>query len=136
MAYWLLKTEPESFSYMDLERGGREPWNGVRNFSALRYIRQMNPGDLAFIYHTGRERAIVGVAEVVSPAYPDPQENSFKYVVVDIIPRYRLERPITLRQIKENPYFSEWELTRLPRLSVMPVKEEYWNAIREMGNTQ
>lgn len=131
MAYWLLKTEPDEFSYQDLVQVGRERWNGVRNFTALKYIKQMNPGDLAFIYHTGCQKAIVGVAEVITPAYPDPEEIQSYFVVVDIIPRYPLPTPVSLKQIKENPIFFEWELVRLPRLSAMPVKPEYWDLIHK-----
>ena len=129
MAYWLLKTEPETFSYADLERLRRDRWNGVKNFAALKHLRQMQPGDLAFIYHTGKEKAIAGVAEVVSTAYPDPAESDERFVVVDVIPRHSLKRPVTLKEIKANPLFQDWELVRQSRLSVMPVPEALWKVI-------
>lgn len=133
MPFWLLKTEPESYSYSDLERLGRDRWNGVKNFAALKHMRQMLPGDLAFIYHTGQEKAIVGVGEIVSAAYPDPLEQDPRFVVVDIEPRCRLARTVSLREIKENPAFREWELVRQPRLSVMPVAESWWRSIHDLA---
>lgn len=133
MAFWLVKTEPESFGYDDLVRLGRDRWNGVRNPVALRHIRRMNPGDRVFVYHTGKQKAIVGVAEVVSPPYLDPAESSERFVVVDMEPRGLLNRPVTLREIKEEPFFNNWELPRQPRLSVMPVSEEVWNRIHQMA---
>lgn len=131
MAYWLAKTEPESFSYADLEKLGRDTWNGVKNFAALKHMKNMRPGDLVFIYHTGKEKAIVGVAEVVSPSYPDPNETDSRFIVVDVEPRYRLDRPVTLQEIKANTIFQEWVLVRQSRLSVMPVTEEHWQFIHD-----
>lgn len=129
MAYWLAKTEPESFSYADLERLGQDRWNGVKNFAALKHMKNMELGDLVFIYHTGKEKAIVGVAEVVSKAYPDPSETDKRFIVVDVKPCYPLDRPVTLKEIKSNPVFQEWELVRQSRLSVMPVSKEHWQFI-------
>ncbi|MDT8899924.1 EVE domain-containing protein [Anaeroselena agilis] len=133
MAFWLMKTEPDEFAYDDLARLGRDRWNGVRNFRALAFMRRMATGDLTFIYHTGKEKAIVGVAEVVAPAYPDPNVDDKRFVVVDVAPRYRLPRPVTLREIKNDQAFAAWELARLPRLSVMPVPPELWQRILDMA---
>lgn len=133
MAYWLMKTEPEEYSYADLERLGRDRWNGVRNFVALKHIKKMRPGDLVFIYHTGKEKAITGVAEVVAEAYPDPAEANGRFVVVDVAPRYRLRRQVSLKEIKADPVFSQWELVRQSRLSVMPVSEAHWQLLQQMG---
>ncbi len=133
MAFWLMKTEPDEFGYDDLGRLGRDRWNGVRNFRALAHMRQMAAGDLVFIYHTGKEKAIVGVAEVVAPAYPDPAGDDKRFVVVDVAPRYRLRRPVTLREVKSDPAFASWELARLPRLSVMPVPPQLWRQILDMA---
>ncbi len=133
MAFWLLKTEPEEFGYDDLVRLGRDRWNGVRNFRALAHMRRMAVGDFVFIYHTGKEKAIVGVAEVVTPAYPDPAGDDGRFVVVDVAPRYRLQRPVTLREIKSDQVFADWELARIPRLSVMPVPPELWQRIIGMA---
>ena len=133
MAYWLVKTEPENFSYEDLVRLGRDRWNGVRNFAALKYLRAMRPGDRVFIYHTGKEKAIVGVAEVLTDPYPDPALQDARYPVTDLAPRYRLPRTVALKTIKADPAFGEWLLTRQPRLSVMPVSAEHWWQIHQMA---
>ena len=136
MQHWLLKTEPESFSYQDLVRLGRDRWNGVRNFSALGHMRKMKIGDRAFIYHTGKDKAIVGVADVLTEAYPDPAENDARFVVVDVAARYALAEPVGLKTIKSLPVFQDWLLTRQPRLSVMPVTPEHWQLIHQMGKTK
>lgn len=136
MSYWLAKTEPETFSYADLERLGRDRWNGVRNFAALRNMKNMRPGDLVFIYHTGKEKAIVGVAEVVCTAYPDPDETDARFIVVDMTPRHRLSRPVTLKEIKANPLFRDWELVNQARLSVMPVTPQNWQQIIDLAAVQ
>lgn len=133
MAYWLAKTEPESFSYGDLEKLGQDRWNGVKNFAALKHMKQMELGDLVFIYHTGKEKAIIGVAEVISTFYPDPNETDERFIVVDVKPRYPLDRPVTLKEIKSHALFQEWELVRQSRLSVMPVSEEHWKYILELS---
>lgn len=133
MAYWLAKTEPESFSYEDLEKLGHDHWNGVKNFAALKHMKNMQPGDLVFIYHTGKEKSIIGVAEIVTQAYPDPNETDNRFVVVDVEPRYRLERAITLKEIKLNPTFQDWQLVRQSRLSVMPVSEEHWQLLHQIA---
>jgi predicted RNA-binding protein with PUA-like domain len=132
---WLAKTEPDEFSYEDLERRGREPWTGVRNATALKHMRAMQPGDTVMIYHTGNVKAIVGVAEVVTAAYPDPTAEDPKHVAVDVVPRYRFVRPVTLSEVKANPAFAAWELVRQSRLSVMPVSGEHWELLHELGET-
>lgn len=134
MQYWLAKTEPDSFSYADLQRLGHDRWNGVRNFAALKHMKHMNKGDLVFIYHTGKEKSIVGVAEIVSTPYPDPSEQDNRYIVVDVEPRYPLTRPVTLKEIKANTAFQDWELVRLSRLSVMPVAKEHWELVHTLAN--
>jgi predicted RNA-binding protein with PUA-like domain len=136
MAYWLAKTEPEEFSYDDLEQKGREPWSGVRNAAAQKHMRAMQEGDLVMIYHTGKQRAIVGVAKVVGAPFPDPTAApEIKWVAVDVAPVYRFSMPVTLASIKADPTFAEWALVRQSRLSVMPVSVEYWRLIHEMGET-
>lgn len=135
MAYWLVKTEPETYSYQNLADLGRDRWNGVRNFKALSYLRKMVPDDLVFIYHTGKQKAIVGVAKVVSQPYPDPTEEDKRFMVVDLVPLYLLKDPVTLKEIKATPEFAEWELVRLSRLSVMPVTDNYWSRIHAMSGT-
>lgn len=136
MAFWLMKTEPEDFSYADLERRGHEPWNGVRNNAALKHMRAMGEGDLFLFYHTGDEKAIVGAGRITRAAYPDPEAGDAKFVVVDTAPAYRFTRPVALAAIKADPAFAEWALVRQSRLSVMPVPPELWQQLHAMGETQ
>ena len=106
MAYWLLKTEPDVYSYADLERDETTVWDNVANNAALMHMRTMAPGDLALIYHTGDERRAVGVAEVISGPYPDPQQDNPKLVVVDVRAQRALAQPVTLAQVKAEPFFA------------------------------
>lgn len=135
MAYWLVKTEPEVYSYDDLERAGRDMWDGVRNHTAKNHLNSMAPGEQVFIYHSGKERAIVGVAEVVSQPYPDPTEPSGKWVTVDMVPIGRLRRPISLAEVKQFPELADWELVRISRLSVMPVPPTVWEMLTQLAST-
>ncbi len=130
---WLLKTEPTTFSYADLVREKRSVWDGVANPVALKHLRAMQAADEVFIYHTGKEKAVVGIAKVVKGAYPDPKAGDPKLVVVDLVPVRPLEGPVTLAAIKADPRFAGWELVRLPRLSVMPVSDDQWKWITAMG---
>ena len=134
--HWLLRTEPSTYSYADLEREGRALWDGMTNALALKHLRSMRKGDLAFPYHTGDEKQIVGIAKVVSNLYPNPKQAGGKLVVVDLKPRERLKRPVTLAEIKARKDFADpdesgqaFELVRMGRLSVMPVSAERWNAL-------
>jgi len=131
--YWLLKSEPNDYSFEDLERDQRTIWDGVSNRLALKYLNQMGPGDQAFIYHTGRVRAIIGIANVASSPYPDPEKDDPTLTVVDVEAGERLARPITLKEVKADPRFSGFILARLPRLSVMPVSESEWRQLLEMS---
>lgn len=133
MAYWLVKTEPEEYSFEILRSKGRDVWNGVRNFKALKNIRSMQVYDLLFIYHTGKEKAIVGVAEAVSFPYQDPNEDDPRFVVIDVAPLYYLASPFTLKEVKENPAFLGWELINQPRLSVMGVIPEHWQLVHDLA---
>jgi predicted RNA-binding protein with PUA-like domain len=133
MAHWLLKTEPSTYSYADLEREGRARWDGVTNPVALKHLRAMAPGDLAFIYHTGSEKAVVGIARVASEPSPDPNAKDPRLVVVDLEPRERLARPVTLAAIKADPAFADWALVRVGRLSVMPVPAPLWRRVLAMS---
>ena len=132
-AYWLLKSEPGDYSFDDLERDGHAVWDGVKNAVALRNLREVRPGDLAFFYHTGKEKAIVGVARIESEAYPDPDADDDRLLVFDISPTERLPRPVSLAEIKGDAEFAGWELVRLPRLSVMPVPESLWSRTLAMS---
>jgi predicted RNA-binding protein with PUA-like domain len=130
---WLLKTEPATYSFDQLEREGRATWDGVRNPTALRHLREMRAGDEVLIYHTGEEKSVVGTARVTKSAYPDPAAGDPKLVVVDLAPVSRLSRPVPLSAIKKDPRFAEWELVRISRLSVMPVSAAHWKLILDMG---
>jgi predicted RNA-binding protein with PUA-like domain len=131
--YWLLKTEPSTYSYADLERDGKTVWDGVTNALALKHLRSMAQGDLSFIYHTGDEKQIVGIAQVVNHPYPNPKENDPKLVVVDLKPRERLKRAVTLAEIKSRGDFAKFDLVRIGRLSVMPVSPSRWRTIGQMA---
>jgi predicted RNA-binding protein with PUA-like domain len=132
-AYWLLKSEPDVYSYADLERDGATLWDGVANNAALKYMRTMQPGDLALIYHTGDERQAVGLAELTSLPYPDPQAGDPKLVVVDLRPLRCLPQPVSLAAIKADPFFAGFELVRQARLSVVPVSPEHWARLMELA---
>jgi predicted RNA-binding protein with PUA-like domain len=126
---WLFKSDPETYSFFDLEREGQTVWDGVSNNLALKHMRGVGKGDSVLIYHTGEERAIVGIAEVLRDAYPDPKQKDSRLVVVDIKAVKRLGRPISLDQIKKQPSLKDFALVRLPRLSVMPVSESQWTEL-------
>jgi predicted RNA-binding protein with PUA-like domain len=130
---WLLKTEPSEYGYDDLEKEGRARWDGVSNPAALRNIREMREGDRVVIYHTGKEKAAIGLAEVVRAAYPDPRWKGGKLVVVDVEPRGRLARPVLLAQLKALPEFASSPLVRQGRLSVVPLTAVQWKAIETRG---
>jgi len=136
MSYWLLKTEPTCYSWPDLVRDKKTTWDGVSNALALKHLRNIKKGDRAFIYHTGDERAIIGVAEITSNAYANPKEEDEKLAVVDLKLSAKLKRPITLSDIKADPAFAGWDLVKNSRLSVMPVPEGIWKRIEELGNEE
>jgi len=134
MNTWLLKCEPDhDYSYQDLENDGQTYWDGVTNNWALKFIREVKKGDKAFIYHTGKERCVIGVANIISDSYPDPNVDNEKLVVFDLTPDHAFANPVTLKQIKEDGRFDEFHLVKFGRLSVMPVSIEYWDMILEMG---
>ncbi len=130
---WLLKTEPGDYSWDQLERAGRVLWDGVRNPAALRNLGAMKLGDRVLVYHTGDEKAVVGLAEVVRAAYPDPKYPDGKLVVVDLEPRARLGRPVTLAAMKALAEFRESPLARQGRLSVVPITAAQWKAVEALG---
>jgi predicted RNA-binding protein with PUA-like domain len=130
---WLAKTEPDEYAFADLQRDGHGVWDGVRNNTALIHLRRFAVGDQVLIYHTGRERAVVGLARVTRAAYPDPAAGDPRYVVVDLAPVRPLPRPVTLAAIKADPAMADFDLVRLPRLSVMPVPAEVWDRVLAMG---
>ena len=129
MAYWLLKTEPSDYAYADLEADRETLWDGVGNNLALKHLRQIRRGDQALIYHTGGERVVVGVAEVTSDPFPDPERDDPRLVVVEVKPGRKLAKPIPLADIKSDPELKDFDLVRLPRLSVMPVTKAVWKRL-------
>jgi predicted RNA-binding protein with PUA-like domain len=130
---WLLKTEPSIYSFADLQRDQRTVWDGVKNPQALKNLSQVQKGDRLFVYHTGDEKAVVGIATALSGAYADPKKNDPKLLVIDLGPSATLPRPVTLAEIKASPKFTGWELVRLPRLSVMPVSPDHWVEIERLA---
>ena len=132
---WLFKEEPSSYSFDDLRKDGGTVWAGVRNSLAQKHLRGIKKGDRVFFYHTGNEKAVVGVARATSGAYPDPKDTTGKAAVVDIAPERALARPVTLAEIKASRAFASFPLTRLPRLSVMPVTDAEWKEIERMSKT-
>jgi predicted RNA-binding protein with PUA-like domain len=133
---WLLKTEPSTYAYEDLEKEKRATWDGVKNPVALKNLRAMKEGDAALIYHTGDEKAVVGTALVVREAYPDPKARDPRLYVVDLTPAGRLPRPVTLAEIKALPAFADSPLLRQGRLSVVPLTKEQWNALTKKTTTK
>jgi len=130
---WLLKTEPGDYSWDQLAKAGRARWDGVRNPAALRNLAAMKAGDRVLVYHTGAEKAVVGVAEVVRAAYPDPKYPEGKLAVVDLEARARLARPVTLAEIKALAEFRDSPLVRQGRLSVVPITAAQWGAVEARG---
>lgn len=133
MNYWLLKTEPAVYSYSDLERDKKAVWDGVTSPGGLFQIKQIKKGDVAFIYHTGDEKQVVGIAEIISDPYVDPTANNPRLYVFEIKPKKRLKIPVTLEQIKADKRFKDSHLVNEPRLSVQPMPEELWDTILTMS---
>ncbi len=138
MNHWLMKTEPEEFSWADLvKRGDKgEAWTGVRNFTARGHLNAMKKGDLVFIYHTGKEKQIVGVGEVIREHYPDPTDKAATFVATDVRAAWPLKSPVTLATIKGDARFKTMALVKLSRLSVMPVTATEWSQICKLGGVK
>ena len=136
MKRWLFKTEPSSYSYAQLARDRRTRWDGVANALARKHLRTIARGDQVLIYHTGDEKAVVGIAEAVSDPYPDPKANGDEgAVVIDVAAKRALPRPVTLAEVKQRPALEAFPLVRLPRLSVMPVSTAEWKEIERLAKT-
>ena len=131
MNYWLLKTEPDSYSWDDLVKDKKTVWDGVRNFQARSNMKKMEKGDLVFIYHTGGEKAIIGEAHVTKSPFPDPKDND--WVVVELSPGKPLKKPVSLAQIKADKRLSDMVLVRAARLSVQPVKPTEYEIISALS---
>jgi predicted RNA-binding protein with PUA-like domain len=131
---WLVKTEPEIYSFAQLQKDKHTVWNGIKNPTALIHLRAMKAGDQVLIYHTGKEKAAVGIAKITKAPYPDPAANDPRLVVVDLAPVQPLKHPVTLATIKADPRFAGWELLRISRLSVVPVSAAQWKAILALAS--
>ena len=131
----MFKEEPSHYSYDDLVKDGRTSWTGVRNPVAQRNLRSVKKGDKIFFYHTGDEKAVVAIAKAAGNAYPDPEDKDGKFYAVDVEPVKKLKNPVTLKAIKGDKAFSSFVLTRVPRLSVMPVSDEEWERIIRISDS-
>jgi predicted RNA-binding protein with PUA-like domain len=130
---WLFKEEPTHYSYDDLVRDGKTSWSGVKNPLAQKHLRSVKKGDRIFYYHTGDEKAVIGMAKAASDAYPDPNDKAGKLVTVDVVPGKKLKRPVSLAEIKARAFFEDFPLVRISRLSVMPVSDREWSEIEKMS---
>src|SRR6184192_3110829 len=133
---WLFKEEPSNYSFDGLLNDKSTVWSGVRNPVAQRHLHAVKKGDRIFYYHTGDEKQIVGIAKALGNAYPDPSEPAGKAAVVDVAPVKKLPRPVTLKEIKADPFFKDFALVRISRLSVMPVEDAQWARIEKMAGEQ
>jgi predicted RNA-binding protein with PUA-like domain len=131
--HWLFKEEPGNYSYDDLVRDGKTSWTGVRNPVAQRHLQSVKKGDQIFFYHTGGEKAVVGICRAARDAYPDPADKTGKLYAVDVEPVKKLKSPVTLASIKADGAFSAHPIARVPRLSVMPFSAEEWDRVLEMS---
>ncbi|HYL53978.1 MAG TPA: EVE domain-containing protein [Gemmatimonadales bacterium] len=131
--YWIVKTEPSTYSYDDLAGQKTAVWDGVKNNLALKHLREMKPGDQVLVYHTGDEKAVVGVAKVVSLPYADPKQKDPKLTVVDLRAEGRLPRAVSLAEIKKDRAFADLALVRIGRLSVMPASADQFKRLLKLG---
>jgi predicted RNA-binding protein with PUA-like domain len=132
---WLFKEEPTHYSFDDLVREKKTGWSGVKNALAQKHLRSVKKGDRIFYYHTGDEKAVVGIARALGNAYPDPKDPAGKMFVVEVGPVGKLARPVTLAEIKAKAFFKDFPLVRISRLSVMPVSDREWKEIEKMSKT-
>ncbi|MCA1562131.1 MAG: EVE domain-containing protein [Acidobacteria bacterium] len=133
---WLFKEEPANYSYDDLARDGKTSWTGVRNPLAQKNLRSVKKGDRIFFYHTGSEKAVVGIAKAAADAYPDPADKTGKLYAVDVEPVKKLKPPVTLAAVKADKAFASFALVRMSRLSVMPVTDDEWKRIEAMSSAR
>ena len=134
MKYWLLKSEPDAWSWDNQVKEGASMWDGVRNYQARNNLKEMKKNDLCFFYHSVTERSIVGIVKVVKEYYPDPTDKTGRFVVVDVKATKKLKKPVSLDQIKENNKLKDIALVKQSRLSVMPLKKTEWDIIIKMSN--
>ena len=136
MHHWLLKSEPSAYSWEQLVKEGRTEWSGVRNFQAAKNLKAMKVGDRAFFYHSGEGPQIVGIAEIVKEAYPDPGDKEGRFVMVDVKPVEPVKTPVSLAAIKAQKALADFALVRQSRLSVVPVSAEEWRLICKMAGVK
>ncbi len=134
MKYWLLKSEPDAWSWNDQVKEKASMWDGVRNYQARNNLKNMKRDDLCFFYHSVTEKSVVGIVKVVKEHYPDPTDKTERFVVVDVKATKKLKRPVSLEQIKNNKKLKNIALVKQSRLSVMPIKEAEWNEIIKMSS--
>ncbi len=134
MNYWLIKSEPFKYSWEQFETDKKTFWDGVRNYQARNNLRDMEAGDLCLYYHSNEGKEVVGIAEVIKPAYQDPTTDNTQWVAVDVKPYKKLDKTVTLAQIKADPRLSDIGLIRQPRLSVISISEDHFNIILELAN--
>ena len=134
MKYWLLKSEPDAWSWDNQVKEGASMWDRVRNYQARNNLKEMKKNDLCFFYHSVTERSIVGIVKVVKEYYPDPTDKTGRFVVVDVKATKKLKNPVSLDQIKENSKLKDIALVKQSRLSVMPLKKTEWEIIIKMSN--
>jgi predicted RNA-binding protein with PUA-like domain len=130
---WLFKEEPGNYSFDELQKDKKTTWSGVKNPLAQKYLHTVKRGDRIFYYHTGDEKAVVGIAKALTDSYDDPDDKTGKLAVVDVGPVKRMNRPVTLAEIKGDGRFKEFPLVRISRLSVMPVSDREWELIEKMS---
>jgi predicted RNA-binding protein with PUA-like domain len=133
MNYWLVKQEPESYSFETFQKEKKTDWTGVRNFTARNNLKEMKTGDKVFYYHSGDERAVVGLAKVTKAAFPDPTADEGSWVAVELEAGKSVKNPVTLAAIKANKKLADMKLVKLSRLSVSPVTKDEWDEIMEMA---
>lgn len=133
MNYWLVKSDPETYSWDNMTKDKRTFWDGVRNYQARNYMKEMKLGDLVFFYHSQSDKSIVGITKVIKEHYPDPTTDDDRWVVVDLEVVQTLSNPVTLEQIKQNPVLSNLPLVKQQRLSVMPITEEQYGEIIKLS---
>jgi predicted RNA-binding protein with PUA-like domain len=134
MRYWLVKTEPDTYSWSDLEKDNRTVWDGIRNYQARKFLMEMKKGDVVLVYHTGNEKAIIGTAEVIRESFPDPEDP--EWLAVELKVKKKLKKPVTLSAIKARKKLQTMMLVRAPRLSVQPVQPEEFREVVQLSEAQ
>ena len=134
MKYWLLKSEPDAWSWDNQVKEGASMWDGVRNYQARNNLKKMKKNDLCFFYHSVTERSVIGIVEVIKEYYPDPTDKTGRFVVVDVKATKKLKNPVSLDQIKKNNKLKDFALVKQSRLSVMPLTKKEWDEIINMSS--